>query len=70
MTIWGALITALATVLPAIGPLVGLDITPELVRQLGDQVVARRPGRRRPGRHNSDDLRPRSRHNLVWSASK
>jgi hypothetical protein len=40
MTIWGALITALATVLPALGPLVGLDITPELVRELGDQVVA------------------------------
>ena len=40
MTIWGVAITALTTVLPAIGPLIGLDVTAELVRQLGDQVVA------------------------------
>jgi hypothetical protein len=39
MTIWGAVITTLSTVLPAIGPLLGLDITPELARQLGDHVV-------------------------------
>jgi hypothetical protein len=39
MTIWGALITALSTVLPVVGPLIGLDIPPELVRLLGDQVV-------------------------------
>ena len=39
VTIWGALITGLATVLPALGPLVGLDITADLVRQFGDQVV-------------------------------
>jgi lysozyme family protein len=40
MTIWGALITALSTVLPVLGPLLGLDITSDLVRELGDQVVA------------------------------
>jgi uncharacterized protein (TIGR02594 family) len=40
MTIWGVIITALSTVLPAVGPLIGLDITAELVRQLGDQIVA------------------------------
>lgn len=39
MTIWGTLITALSTVLPVLGPLTGLDITPELVRQAGDQAV-------------------------------
>ena len=39
MTIWGAFITAAATVLPAIGPLLGLDLTPDLIRELGDQVV-------------------------------
>jgi uncharacterized protein (TIGR02594 family) len=39
MTIWGAVITTLSTVLPTVGPLLGLDITPELARQLGDQVV-------------------------------
>lgn len=39
MTIWGAAITALSTVLPTVGPLIGIDITPELVRQLGDHVM-------------------------------
>jgi lysozyme family protein len=39
MTIWGAALTALSTVLPLLGPLVGLDLTAEMVRQLGDQVV-------------------------------
>jgi uncharacterized protein (TIGR02594 family) len=39
MTIWGVVITTLATVLPAFGPLLGLDITAELIRQLGDQIV-------------------------------
>jgi energy-converting hydrogenase Eha subunit A len=32
-------ITTLSTVLPTIGPLIGLDITPEVVRQLGDQAI-------------------------------
>jgi uncharacterized protein (TIGR02594 family) len=39
MTIWGVIITTLSTVLPAFGPLLGLDITAELIRQLGDQIV-------------------------------
>jgi hypothetical protein len=39
MTIWGAVITTLSTVLPTIGPLIGLDIAPEVVRQLGDQAI-------------------------------
>lgn len=39
MTIWGALLTALSTVLPLIGPLVGLDISAAMVRELGSQVV-------------------------------
>jgi uncharacterized protein (TIGR02594 family) len=40
MTIWGTLITALSTVLPVLGPLLGLDLTPEIIKQLGDQVLA------------------------------
>ena len=39
MTIWGAIITALATVLPALGPLLGFTIPAELIHQLGDQVL-------------------------------
>lgn len=39
MTIWGVLITAASTVLPTIGPLIGLDISAEMVRQLGEQVT-------------------------------
>jgi hypothetical protein len=39
MTIWGVTITALSTVLPVLAPAVGLDLTPELVRQLGDNVL-------------------------------
>jgi uncharacterized protein (TIGR02594 family) len=40
MTIWGTIITGLATVLPAFGPLVGIDITGDLVQQAGDDVVS------------------------------
>jgi uncharacterized protein (TIGR02594 family) len=40
LTIWGALITALSTVAPALGPIVGLDLTADLVRQVGEQMVA------------------------------
>lgn len=39
ITIWGAVITALSSVLPVLGPLVGIDISADLVRQLGDEVV-------------------------------
>ena len=39
MTVWGALITAASTVLPALAPIVGLDISGEVIRQLGMQSV-------------------------------
>jgi uncharacterized protein (TIGR02594 family) len=39
MTIWGAVVTGLSTVLPVVAPLVGLDLTPEVVRQLGEQSL-------------------------------
>lgn len=39
LTIWGAMITALSTVAPALGPFVGLDLTADLVRQIGEQMV-------------------------------
>jgi hypothetical protein len=38
-TLWGAFITALAAVLPALGPLLGFTIPPELIHQLGNQVL-------------------------------
>lgn len=40
MTVWGAIITAVATVLPALGPVVGWDITPEMVKLAGSQTYA------------------------------
>jgi uncharacterized protein (TIGR02594 family) len=39
ITIWGTLITAATTVLPLLGPALGLELKPELVRQLGENVV-------------------------------
>ncbi len=39
MTIWGALLTALSTVLPLLGPILGLDLTPELIQRLGQDIV-------------------------------
>lgn len=39
MTIWGVILTAASTVLPVIGPLLGFDITAEMVQQLGKQVT-------------------------------
>ncbi len=39
MTIWGALITALSTVLPALGPVIGIDLTGDLVQQVGEHIV-------------------------------
>lgn len=39
LTVWGAVVTAVATVLPTLGPIVGLDITDELARQAGEQAV-------------------------------
>jgi lysozyme family protein len=39
LTIWGAIVTTLATVLPALGPVIGIDISGEMVRELGDQLA-------------------------------
>lgn len=39
ITIWGAIMTAVSTVLPALGPVIGLDVTGEMVRVLGEQIV-------------------------------
>jgi lysozyme family protein len=39
VTVWGTLITALTTVLPLLGPVFGVDIKPELIRQLGDNLT-------------------------------
>jgi uncharacterized protein (TIGR02594 family) len=39
LTIWGTIVTTLATVLPVIGPLIGLDITAEMVRDFGEQAT-------------------------------
>ena len=39
MTMWGVAITTLSTVLPVIGPLLGFNITADLVQQLGDGLV-------------------------------
>lgn len=39
MTIWGAIITATATVLPVIGPLLGFEVSAEVIRQFGDEAV-------------------------------
>ncbi len=39
LTIWGAIVTTLATVVPVAGPLVGLDISADTVHQIGDGVV-------------------------------
>jgi uncharacterized protein (TIGR02594 family) len=40
MTIWGTLLTAITTVLPAIAPLFGLDITGEMIVGLGHSLTA------------------------------
>jgi hypothetical protein len=37
---WGALLTALATVVSVIGPAIGLDLTLDLVREAGEQLVS------------------------------
>lgn len=39
-TIWGAMITAAATVVPVLGPLIGLDLSGEVIRQAGEQSFA------------------------------
>ncbi len=40
MTVWGVIMTTLSAVLPTIGPILGLNITADLVQQLGEQLVA------------------------------
>jgi lysozyme family protein len=40
LTLWGALVTAATTVLPLLGPILGLELTPELIKQAGEQTVA------------------------------
>ena len=40
LTIWGAVVTGLAAVLPALGPAVGLDVTPAAVHTAADQIGA------------------------------
>jgi hypothetical protein len=39
MTVWGALITGAATVLPTIAPLAGLDISSDIAQQFGNEVL-------------------------------
>ncbi len=70
MTIWGIIITTLSTVLPTLGPLLGLNITAELVHQLGDQVVVVVQALGGARRHRPDHLRPRARRNRRWSATQ
>ena len=38
-TVWGALITTLATVLPVIGPLFGLSLPADVITEIGDQTL-------------------------------
>jgi hypothetical protein len=39
MTIWGALLTALSTVLPLLGPILGINLTVDLIDKLGQDIV-------------------------------
>ena len=38
-TVWGTLITALTTVLPLVGPLIGINIPVDVIKVLGDQSL-------------------------------
>lgn len=38
MTIWGAVVTAMATVIPVLGPLIGVEIPAEVIRHAGSQA--------------------------------
>jgi lysozyme family protein len=38
-TVWGTLITALSTVLPIVGPLIGINLPVDIIQKLGDQVL-------------------------------
>ena len=39
-TVWGAAITAVATVVPVLGPLIGIELSADVVRQAGEQTLA------------------------------
>lgn len=39
-TIWGALITAAAAVVPVLGPLIGINLPGEVIRQAGEQLFS------------------------------
>lgn len=39
LTVWGAIVTALSTLLPVLGPLIGLDISSEMIEQFGETVA-------------------------------
>ena len=39
LTIWGVIITGASTVLPAVGPLIGLDLNAAEILQFGDSVT-------------------------------
>lgn len=39
MTVWGTLLTAITTVLPLVGVMLGISITPELAEEIGQNVV-------------------------------
>ena len=39
LTVWGTIVTALATILPIIGPFIGIDISGEMIRQFGETVA-------------------------------
>ena len=68
MTIWGIIVTTLSTVLPALGPVFGLNITAELIHQLGDNVVMFGQARGRPDRHGHGHLRPRAHQHAPGAA--
>ena len=39
LTIWGTIVTTLSTVLPIVGPILGISISADTVHQLGDSLV-------------------------------
>ncbi len=39
ITIWGVIVTAVSTVLPVIGPLIGIDLTSDMIELIGQQVM-------------------------------
>ena len=39
LTIWGTIVTTLATVLPIVGPFVGFNVSGALIVQFGEQIT-------------------------------